>query len=446
MPLFNSRPPPDGLEGILQVIGMGECDENTIKNLAVLVADMSSEDVKSLADILMTNLVKYPDNVAVLKGSVEALETLPFLPKAKNEFIITLLLSLLKAPANHKDAIQRKMLKRTVIEFLLFFVTEDDTYAKLMMPEIISGLDDTYGAISSSVFRVLLRLATEKPEYFENYSSSLIKQLGSINKSTRAQSAKLIGSIAKTHPDYVSKAMPFLQSLASFYPDAHVKRNANEAYQIIAQSIKREPESPIVKRTAPEGAGLADIMKLNAGTPNNKITVAQFTDDELKDIIELTRKEFKSDAESILNSLGVGHLTVKNKELKARQKAAQPPKAAEVEAPPAPASRQKAAQPPKAAEVEAPPAPAPVKVKKVAVREKPQKPEKDEREFATLQADIDKILKREPVEMSPQKVSGKPFTLKCPKCGGESWANGQICDKCAAAEFDRRAVRGHYDI
>src|SRR5271157_3981 len=425
MPLFNSRPPQDGLEGILQVIGMGECDENTIKNLAKLVAEMSSEDVKSLADILMTNLVKYPDSVAVLIGSVEALETLPFLPKAKNEFIITLLLSLLKAPANHKDAVQRKMLKRTVIEFLLFFVTEDDSYAKLMMPELISGLDDTYGAISSNVFRVLLRLATEKSEYFENYSPSLIKQLGSINKSTRAQSAKLIGSIAKTHPDYVSKAMPFLQSLASFYPDAHVKRNANEAYQIIAHSIKQEPESPDVRRTLPEGAGLADIMKLNAGTPNNKITVSQFTDDELKDIIELTRKEFKSDAESILNSLGVGHLTVKNREIKARQKAAQPPKAVDAEAPPAPT---------------------PVKAKKAAFKEKPQKSDKDETEaIATLQADIDKILKRD-IEMNAQRTSGKPLSLKCPNCGGESWANGQLCDKCATAEFDRKATRGHYDV
>ncbi len=320
MPLFNSRPQADGLEGILQSISMGDCDESTLKSLNSLVSEMNGDDVKSLADILMTNLVKFPDDIAVLLGSIEALEALPFLPKAKNEFIITLLLSLLKAPANRKDALERKTLKREIIRFLLFFVSEDYSYAKLMMPELILAMDETVGSASSGVFHVLHQLATEKPEYFERHSAALIKQLGSINKTTRAESAKLIGVIAKTHPEYVSSAMPFLQSLASFYPDAMVKRNANEAYRILQNTVKREPVAPVAHRTITEGKGLADIMKLNTGTQNSNVQAAQFTDDELKDIIELTRKEFKSDAEAILNSLGVGHLTVKSKETKARRK------------------------------------------------------------------------------------------------------------------------------
>lgn len=325
MPLFRSRPRANGVEGILQIISMGECDDHTIRQLQGFIEGMSDDDVKSMADVLMTNLVKYPDDIAVLTGSIKALETLPFMPKAKNEFIITLLLSLLKAPVNKKDALQRKTLKSEVIKFLLFFVVEDDSYARLMMPELISALDDMHGAISSSVFHALQRLATERPEYFERYSAALIKQLGSINKSTRAESAKLIGIIAKTHPEYVCRAMPFLQSLASFYPDSHVKRNANEAYQIIWRSMKKEPQAPItVRKAASEGKGFADIVKLNAGMPGNNAPEVQFTDDELKEIIELTRKEFKSDAEAILNSLGVGHLNVKNKESRIRQKASQP--------------------------------------------------------------------------------------------------------------------------
>jgi hypothetical protein len=427
MPLFNSRPQTNNIEGILQIISMGECDDHTIKQLQGLVEEMNDDDVRSLADILMTNLVKYPDDIAVLTGSVKALEAMPFMPKAKNDFIITLLLSLLKAPVNKKDSLQRKTLKTEVINFLLFFVSEDDQYAKLMMPELISAMDDTHGAISSSVFHTLQRLAVERPEYFERYSASLIKQLGSINKSTRAESAKLIGIIAKTHPEYVCKAMPFLQSLASFYPDAHVKRNANEAYQIIWRSRPKELQAPVSVRKVEDsdGKSFADIVKLKAGTPNAHMAEAQFTDDELKDIIELTRKEFKSDAEAILNSLGVGHLTVKGKESHSRQKALQP----------------------KPSSPEAPPE-APVKAKKPSPPEKPLKAEKQDTSYGMMaRSGVASAVKRESKEPAAQKPpQGKPQMPKCPRCGGSTWAEGQLCDTCAGAEFDRRAIRGHYDI
>ncbi len=375
MPLFSSRPRADGIEGILQIIGMGECDDNIIRQLQVLIEGMSDDDVRSLADTLMANLVKYPDDVDVLTGSVKALEALPFMPKAKNEFIITLLLSLLKAPANKKDALKRQALKSEVVKFLLFFVVEDDTYARLMMPELISALDDTH--VSSSVFHALQRLATERPEYFEHHSAALIKQLGSISKSTRAESAKLIGIIARTHPEYVCRAMPFLQSLASFYPDAHVKRNANEAYQIIWRSRKAESPAPVTATKADSGSkGFADIVKLNAGVPNASIPEVQFTDEELKEIIELTRKEFKSDAEEILNSLGVGHLAVNVKE-----------------------SRRKVPQP-KVAAPEATPVP----------QAKPKKAEKTEKAFAMLQSGAMDSLRPDTKEPEAPKP-GRPKTV-----------------------------------
>lgn len=413
MPLFSSRPRADGVEGILQIISMGECDDHTIRQLQGFIEGMSDDDVRSLADILMTNLVKYPDDIDVLTGSVKALEAMPFMPKAKNEFIITLLLSLLKAPVNKKDALLRKTLKTEVVKFLLFFVVEDDSYARLMMPELISAMDDTPGSISSSVFHSLQRLAVEKPEYFERYSAALIKQLGSINKSTRAESAKLIGLIAKTHPEYVCRAMPFLQSLASFYPDAHVKRNSNEAYQIIWRSMKKEPQAPIaVRKVDSDGKSFADIVKLNAGTPNVNMSEVQFTDDELKEIIELTRKEFKSDAEAILNSLGVGHLAVKSKD-----------------------GRKKASQP------------------KAAASPEPVKPKKEEKAFVAPQSGIASAMRREVKEpeaqKQPVKARGDPTagrTFKCPKCGKHVWAEGQLCNACGAEEFDIMRSKGHFDI
>jgi len=422
MPLFSSRPSTDGLEGILHLINIGECDDSTIKDLKALVEQMSGDDVKSLADILMTSLVKYPDNIHVLTGSIKALETLPFLPQAKNEFIITLLLSILKAAPNRRDAIQRKTLKKEIIKFLLFFVSQDEEYALHMIPELISALGEDYGPLSSSIFQVLQKLAADKPVFFQDYSTALIKQLGSINKSTRAETAKLIGIIARTHPEYVARAMPFLQSLASFYPDAHVKRNANEAYQTIHRSMKDEPTTPVMmKRVNTEGKGLADIMKVNAGVPGNKAQAAQFTDDELKEIIELTRKEFKSDAESILNSLGVGHLAVKARDGKLKQKAATP----------------------KAASFEAQPAAAPKNYKPEYI-EKNSTYEKEEPIVNLFpQASVIKPIKRDMKDQAPQKQSsGKSIQFTCPVCGSESWALGQLCDKCAGAEFDKKAARG----
>ncbi len=443
---------------------MGKCDDHTIKQLQVFIEPMSDDDVKSLADILMTNLVKYPDDIDVLTGSIKALEVLPFMPKAKNEFIITLLLSLLKAPVNKKDALQRKVLKSEVVKFMLFFVVEDDSYARLMMPELISAMDETH-TISSSVFHALRRLAVEKPEYFERYSAALIKQLGSINKTTRAEAAKLIGLIAKTHPEYVCRAMPFLQSLASFYPDAHVKRNANEAYQIIWQSIKVEPEIPVsVGKADDDGKGFANIVKLNVGASNDSMAEVQFTDDELKEIIDLTRKEFKNDAESILHSLGVGHLTVNSKE--SRKKAPQPKAAASPEPAPAPAKpkkEEKAEITPhpgimsvmkrEAKEQEAhkasrqkavsPPAPAPV----------PLRSKKDDKTFVTPQSGIADAIMRdlnEPVIANkPIKSRGDPKagrTFKCPRCGKHVWAEGQLCNSCGADDYDSMTVKGHYDI
>jgi ribosomal protein S27AE len=357
MPLFGSKRR-GRVDLLLQKVSVGDCDDRIIRQLHELSESMSEEEVKSLADALMANLVKYPDNIPVLTASVKALAALPSMPEARNEFLIALILSLLKAPVNKKDALQRKSLKTEIVKLLLSFVYRDDRYARLMMPELIAAMDDTHGSISTSVCSALRRLAAERPEYFEKHSTALIKHLGSINKSTRAESAKIIGIIGRTHPEYVSKAMPFLQSLASFYPDAHVKRNANEAYQVILKGTIKDPEPPVASRgKAKEGLGLADIMKLNAGTSVCS-PKAQFTDDEVREIVEMTRREFKSDAEAILSSLGIGHLAVKRG------------------------------------------------------GEPPLKPDAGARQ-------------RPP---------------RCPRCGNSTWMDGHLCDRCAGAEFDKKAV------
>jgi hypothetical protein len=404
MPLFRSRPQTNTIDGILEIISMGACDDKALDQLEGLVARMSDDDVKSLADALMTNLVKYPDNIAVLTGTIKALEVLPFLPQAKNEFIITLLLSLMKAPVNKKDSLDRKDLKVEVIRFLLYFVNQGDHYATLMMAELIGALDDTHAGISTNVFHALQKLAIEKPQYFERYSAALIKQLGSINKSTRAESAKLIGIIATSHPGYVTKAMPFLQSLASFYPDAQVKRNANEAYQIIWRHVKKEQDAEAARNPVSVDKNIADVVKLQP--VSSRATEAQFTDDELKEIIELTRNEFKNDAGAILDSLGVGHLAVRATQ---KSKVPEPVFTNKPDAAPA-APRQTIA---------------------TAIRREAKEPARPQPKLP---------LRAQPKEVS-KPMQPRVTGPKCPKCGGSTWAAGQLCDGCAGAEFDRRAIR-----
>jgi len=139
--------------------------------------------------------------------------------------------------------------------------------------------------------------------------------------------------------------MPFLQSLASFYPDAQVKRNANEAYQIIWRHVKKEHEAEAARNPASSDKSIADVVKLQPVSA--RATEAQFTDEELKEIIELTRNEFKNDAGAILDSLGVGHLTVK---AAPKPKAPEPVRAKKPEAAPreniATAIRREAKEPP----------------------------------------------------------------------------------------------------
>ncbi len=377
MPFFKPRTPPQNdVEVILESIAAGQFDDDTIDELQRL-ADLSDDaEIDLIAGTLLGYIVTTEDR-NVLIGTVKALTVLPFMPEGKDEDVIRLMVTLFAVPQNMRITLQHKMLQNEILRFLLTMVKADESYAKLMMTELIASMEYAYITDDAEAYPALEMLARNNPEYFRPHTETLVKLLGSINKVTRAQSAKLIGIIGGKYPEYVSSAMPVLQSLASFYPDAQVKHNASEAYQILYHGLRLDVVDTVSMkdddRPKQRSMGFADILKKKAAellskppheTPGERQRAARNAarermarerslnyhandsesiggghmtqppsrnaadsasedvnlsdmegfETEIKDILDKTRDEFTSDAEGILNSIGVGHLSIKNRD------------------------------------------------------------------------------------------------------------------------------------
>ena len=378
MPFFKSRAPPQNdVDVILESIANGKFDDDTINELR-RIADLSDDgEIDRTGEILLSYIMR-TENSNVLIGTVKALTVLPFLPEGKDEDVIRLMVTMFAVPHNMRITLQHKMLQNEILKFLISMIKMDDSYAKLMMSELIASLEYSYITDDAEAYPALETLARDKPEYFRPHTETLVKLLGSINKVTRAQSAKLIGIIGGKYPEYVSSAMPVLQSLASFYPDAQVKHNASEAYQILYHGLRMDVVNTVSMKDEDKlkqrSLGFADILKKKAAeilskpsheTPGERQRAARnaarermatdrsssdhmtggrsagskvttqpplrhATDSisenvdlsdmegfetEIKEILDRTRDEFTNDAEGILNSIGVGHLTIKNRDM-----------------------------------------------------------------------------------------------------------------------------------
>ncbi len=377
MPLFKPRAPPQNdVDVILESIAKGQFDDDTINELQRL-ADLSDDgEIDRIAETLLSYIIRTEDR-NVLIGTVKALTVMPFLPEGKDEDVIRLMVTLFAVPQNMRITLQHKMLQNEILKFLLSMIKMDESYAKLMMTELIASLEYAYITDDAVAYPTLEMLARNNPEYFRPHTETLVKLLGSINKTTRAQSAKLIGIIGGKYPEYVSSAMPVLQSLASFYPDAQVKHNASEAYQILYHGLRLDVVDTVSMKVDDKprqrSMGFADILKKKAAellskptheTPgerqraarnaarermsrdhsashhtagsgsvggghmtqlpshhasDNKSENVDLSDmegfeTEIKDILDRTRDEFTNDAEGILNSIGVGHLSIMNRD------------------------------------------------------------------------------------------------------------------------------------
>ncbi len=377
MPLFKPRAPPQNdVDVILESIANGQFDDDTINELQRL-ADLSDDgEIDRIAETLLSYIMKTEDR-NVLIGTVKALTLMPFLPEGKDEDVIRLMVTLFAVPQNMRITVQHKMLQNEILRFLLSMIKMDERYAKLMMTELIASLEYAYITDVAEAYPALEILARNNPEYFRPHTETLVKLLGSINKTTRAQSAKLIGIIGGKYPEYVSSAMPVLQSLASFYPDAQVKHNASEAYQILYHGLRLDVVETVSMKEDDKprqrSMGFADILKKKAAellskpshetpverqraarnaarermsrdrtvnhhatgsgsvgsgrmtqppsrqasdTPSDNVDLSDMEgfETEIKDILDRTRDEFTNDAEGILNSIGVGHLSIMNRD------------------------------------------------------------------------------------------------------------------------------------
>lgn len=362
MPFFKPKAPPQNdADTILDSIASGQFDDDTINRLCHLADISEDNEVDRIADALLANIVKTDDR-NVLIGTVKALTVLPFMPEGKDESVIRLMVTLFSVPQNTRMTLQHKMLQSEILKYLLSMLKTNERYAHLMMTELIASLEYAYITNDADAYPVLESLAAKRPEYFRPHTETLIKLLGSINKKTRAQSAKLIGIIGAKYPEYVSGAMPVLQSLASFYPDAHVKHNASEAYQILYHGLKLDVIKPVVvkedDRHKHRSVGFADILKKKAadllskphepgrsargssgrgttgksssrdrpsrdrpdiqdgpGQPEEELNITDMEgfETEIKEILDKTREDFTIDAEGILDSIGVGHLSIKSR-------------------------------------------------------------------------------------------------------------------------------------
>lgn len=333
------------IDVILDDIREGKCDDLEIsefKSFAYEIYDNSEFD--RISRILLNN-IESSNNVDVLTYSIKAIPCLLPLTPAMEESIIRQTISILKIPFNSKH----KVLHEAISNLLLVFLSTNVDYARLMMPELLTCMDDRNGPIGTNAFSSLMIVAIKKPEHFEQHSGTLIKLLGSINKSTRAETAKIISIIAKTHPEYVSRSLPMLEYLSIFYPDPHVKKSAAEAYQMLSARLKAEEEkhageSVIQRERAaaekrPSSTGFADILRRNvsSGSPgnNNEADVkygispgtaqrqcigpedskidasSEMMEAQLKELMEKVKDDFAINADSLLDSMGMSHLTRK---------------------------------------------------------------------------------------------------------------------------------------
>ncbi|HEY3421619.1 MAG TPA: hypothetical protein VGK13_00575, partial [Methanocellaceae archaeon] len=193
MPFFKPRnPPQNDVEVILESIADGQFDDDTIDELQRLADLSDDEEIDRIAETLLSYIMRTEDR-NVLIGTVKALTVLPFLPDGKDEDVIRLMVTLFAVPHNTRITLQHKMLQNEILKFLLSMLKMDDRYARLMMSELIASLEYAYITSDAEAYPALEILARNNPEYFRPHTETLVKLLGSINKATRAQSAKLIG-------------------------------------------------------------------------------------------------------------------------------------------------------------------------------------------------------------------------------------------------------------
>lgn len=346
------KDPRKRIEAVLGRLDSGKCDDSALKDMEEALRELNDEEESLMVKGFLLANIESSTNINTLTYSIKAVIAIYPMEPAR-ETVVKRMASILKVPVNG----EHKRLHEAISRYFLISIGKNVDVSRMVMPQLISLLNDRFGTIGSDAYETLSLVALKRPGYFRKDASLLIKMLGSINRSTRAESARLICTIANVHPEYFFGAISTLEYLSIFHPDATIKNTASEAYQIISLKVKEAQEKEDKARaltsgngngngngvSEPSTGGWAEVMrrKVTNGeaeavlspepvpeTPlvlengQMPVTVTSFVelvtpennvDTDLKELMEKVKADFSNNAGDILNTLGISHLAKNEK-------------------------------------------------------------------------------------------------------------------------------------
>jgi hypothetical protein len=257
---------------LMEQISTGKCDDLTVSELKVAVSELTDYEEKDTILFALKDIALKSGNSTTVAASIKALLALAPMEPGLEDTLEIRILELI----TDRTAFSNRMLQEAMAEFLYKRVSERVKRAEPFIDALVQFLDERVGTGGTNAYNTLMIVAANQPEYFQLHAPLLIKMLGSINKTTRVQTTRLIAVLAMTHPEYVADAEKTLLHISSFNPDAELKNSASEALQILSSKLR--PDEPTTmddserRRQEPETTGgLADIMRRRAGK-DKKIT------------------------------------------------------------------------------------------------------------------------------------------------------------------------------
>ncbi len=252
---------------LIEQIKTGQYDNPAASDLTAAVSELTDPADRELVLTALKDIALKSDNMASVATSIRTLVATEPMEEGLEDALEIRALELIESRA----AFSNRALQEAISEFLYWRIGELADHAEPFVDALIQFLDDQAGTGSTNTaYNTLMIVAANQPEYFKPHAGLLIRMLGSINKATRIQTARLISVLAMSHPEYVADAEKILSHLSSFNPDAELKNSASEALQILSSMLR--PEEPASagdmarSRQEPDtSGGLAEIMRRRMG-------------------------------------------------------------------------------------------------------------------------------------------------------------------------------------
>lgn len=268
MRFYTRKAPRKKADILIDKLASGKCDDLVVSELKVAVDEESDpEELQRITGAVLDIVMNSSNNNAVAYALKSLMMFLPMgedIESALDNRALMLVED--KSMASNKQLIE-------AISLYVYQRTSDNTdTSRPFIPALLPFLEECSGAAAAISYEVLIYVAAERPEFFEQHTALLTKELGSINNATRVYSARIITQLAKTHPEYMAEAEKTLLHLSTFYPDAEVKSAAAEAYQTIRKNQTQHQQEPDVtpQFRSDSTGGFADIMRRKASDTDKK--------------------------------------------------------------------------------------------------------------------------------------------------------------------------------